>query len=114
MNDFLPLFEQYKDIKEVGDLIDEIKKLRLHYNAQQYDAMQQHIQSLTAKYLVETITWNSTHQTMPTTAQQSYLNADSFLRMKGLSVLIKKGIKAVEHLTNEETALINSTIKPQE
>lgn len=114
MNDCLTTLEQYKDIKEITDLINEIKKLRLYYSTQQYDAMYQHIQSLTAKYLFETITWNSTHQTMPTTAQQSYLNAESFLRIKGLSVLIKKGIKAVEHLTNEETALINSTIKPQE
>ena len=110
MNDFLPLFEQYKDIKEVGELIDEIKKLRLYYSTQQYDAMYQHIQSLTAKYLVETITWNSTHQTMPTTAQQSYLNAESFLRMKGLSVLIKKGVKLQEQLSSNDIAFIESAI----
>lgn len=112
MNDCLTTLEQYKDIKEITDLINEIKKLCLYYSTQQYDAMYQHIQSLTTKYLVETITWNSTHQTMPTTAQQSYLNAESFLRMKGLSVLIKKGVKLQEQLSPDEIAFIESAIKP--
>lgn len=114
MNDYLTTFEQYKDIKEIADLIDEVKKLREYYYTQQYDAMQQHIHSLMAKYLLETVAWNSVYQAMPTTIQQSYINAEEFLRLKGISVLIEKGIKAVEHLTNEEKAFIESTIKTQE
>ena len=69
MDDYLTTLEQYKDVKEIADLIDEVKKLRLYYSTQQYDAMQLHIQSLTTKYLIETLVWNTTHQTMPTTAQ---------------------------------------------
>ena len=61
-----------------------------------FNAMQHHIQSLTAKYLLETISWNSTHQTMPITVQQSYFNAETFLRQKGISVLLQKGIKTQE------------------
>ena len=112
MNDYLTTFEQYKDIKEIADLIDEVKKLRLYYGTQQYDAMYQHIRSLMAKYLLETLAWNSTHQIMPMTAQQSYLNAETFLRLKGISVLLQKGIKTQEQLSADEAAFIESAIKP--
>ena len=114
MNDFLTTFEQYRDVKEIADLIDEVKKLRLYYSTQQYDAMYQLIQSLTVKYLIETLAWNSTHQTMPTTAQQSYINAEMFLQLKGISVLLQKGIKTQEQLLTDEATFIKSTIKPQE
>lgn len=95
-------------------MIDEVKKLRLYYRTQQYDAMYQLIQSLTVKYLIETLAWNSTHQTMPTTAQQSYINAEMFLQLKGISVLLQKGIKTQEQLLTDEATFIKSTIKPQE
>lgn len=114
MNDYLNTFEQYKDIKEIADLIDEVKKLREYYRTQQYDKMQQHINELMQKYLVETLTWNATHPSMPTTVQQAYLNAESFLRLKGISILLQKGIKTQEQLSTEEAAFIESTIKPQE
>ena len=92
MNDFMSIFESYKDIKEIADLVDEIKELRRYNGAQQYDKMQEHIQMLTHKYLMETISWNSINQAMPTTVQQAYINAESFLRLKGFSVLINNGI----------------------
>ena len=62
MHDYLTTFEQFKSTKEIADLIDDVKKLRLYYSTQQYDKMQRHIRSLTAKYMLETIAWNSTHQ----------------------------------------------------
>lgn len=114
MNDYLTTFEQYKDVKEIADLIDEVKKLREFYRTQQYDRMQQHINELTGKYLVETLTWNASHPSMPTTVQQAYLNAEAFLRLKGISVLLQKGIKTQDQLSAEEAAFIESTIKPIE
>lgn len=114
MNDYLDLLEQYKDFKEISDLVDEVKKLREYYHTQQYDRMQQHINELTGKYLIETLTWNASHPSMPTTVQQAYLNAENFLRLKGISVLLQKGIKTQEQLSTEEAAFIKSTIKPQE
>lgn len=114
MNDYLGFLEQYKDFKEISDLVDEIKKLREYYYTQQYDEMQQHINKLTGKYLIETLTWNATHPSMPTTVQQAYLNAETFLRLKGFSLLLEKGIKLQEQLTSEELAFIESTIKPIE
>lgn len=114
MNDYLVFLERYKDFKEISDLVDEIKKLREYYYTQQYDKMQQHINKLTGKYLIETFTWNATHPSMPTTVQQAYLNAENFLRLKGISVLLQKGIKTQEQLSAEEAAFIESNIKLQE
>ena len=112
MSDYLDIFERYKDFKEISDLVDEIKKLREYYYTQQYDKMQQHINKLTGKYLIETLTWNATHPSMPTTVQQVFLNAENFLRLKGFSLLFEKGIKVQEQLTSEELDFIQSTINP--
>ena len=112
MSDYLDIFERYKDFKEISDLVDEIKKLREYYYTQQYDKMQQHINKLTGKYLIETLTWNATHPSMPTTVQQAFLNAENFLRLKGFSLLFEKGINLKEHLTSEELAFIESKIRP--
>lgn len=112
MIDYLITFEKYKGIKEIADLIDEVKKLRCYYGTQQYDTMYQYIRFLTTKYLIETLAWNSTHKTMPTTVQQSYLNAETFLRLKGISILLQNGIKTQEQLSSDEVAFIESTIKP--
>lgn len=114
MNDYLNTFEQYKDIKEIADLIDDVKKLREYYHTQQYDRMQQHINELTGKYLIETLTWNASHPSMPTTVQQAYLNAENFLRLKGFSLLLEKGVKLQDQLTSEELVFIESTIRPME
>ena len=114
MDDYLNFLEQYKDFKEISDLVDEVKKLREYYRTQQYDRMQQHINELTGKYLIETLTWNATHPSMPTTVQQAYLNAEKFLRLKGISMLLQKGIKTQDQLSAEEAAFIESTIKPIE
>ena len=111
--DYLDALERYKDIKEIADLCDDVKKLREYYYGRQYDRMQQHIRSLMAKYLLETFAWNTTHQTMPMTAQQSYNNAEAFLRLKGLAILLQKGIETQEQLSADEIAFIESIIKPR-
>lgn len=112
MNDYLDFLEQYKDFKEISDLIDEVNKLREYNRTQQYVRMRQYINELTNKYFIETLTWNGTHPSMPTTAQQAYLNAESFLRLKGFSLLIEKGVKLQDRLTSEELSFIQSTIRP--
>lgn len=112
MNDYLNSLEPYKNIKEISDLIDEIHKLREYYYTQQHEKMQQHINNLMIKYLAETITWNACNPAMPTTGQQAYMNAETFLRAKGYSLLLKNGMKLQKQITNEELAFIESTFKP--
>ena len=111
MNDYLDFFEHYKDFKEIADLINEVNQLREWYYTRQYDRMQQHINELAGKYLIETLAWNTSYPSMPTTVQQSYINAESFLRLKDFSLLLKNGVNLQERLSAEEMAFIESTIK---
>ena len=114
MNDYLNSLEPYKDNKEISDLIDEVKKLREYYYTQQYDKMQEHINKMMLKYLAETITWNAIHPIRPITYQEAYINAEVFLRAKGIRILLDKGLKRRDQLTSEELALIESSISPTE
>ena len=113
MNDYLTIFEQYQDIKGIADLIDDVKKLREYYSTQQYDKMHQHIDNLMCKYVVETVVWNSTHNLMPVTVEQSYINAESFLWFKGFSILLKKGINIQEQLSSEEIVVLEKWFNPE-
>ncbi len=114
MSDYMNSLEPYKGIKEISDLIDEVKKLREYYHTRQYDKMQEHINKLTGKYFVETFTWNTSHRTMPITPQQAYVNAESFLRAKGFSLLLKNGVKLQEQLTFEDLDFIKAITSPTE
>ena len=114
MNDYLELFEKFKDEKDIVDLIDEVKKLRFYYSTQQYDSMLQHINDLTKKYARETLVWNSVNKVQPITYDQSYQNAEVFLRSKGLIMLIKKGYDLSQHLKQEEINYIQQLIKSME
>ena len=114
MNDYLDFLEKYKDFKEISDIVDEVRKLRVYYHTQQYDKMHQHINKLTSKYLAETYAWNTTFSSMPATVEQAYKNAEDFLRVKGISVLLSKGIKLQGQLSAEEVSFIESTFKPIE
>ena len=71
MNEYLNFLEKYKDFKEISDIVDEVRKLRVYYHTQQYDKMQQHINKLTSKYLAETYAWNTTFSSMPATVETS-------------------------------------------
>lgn len=91
MNDYLEIFHQYKEHKDIVDLIHDIQKLRYYYSTQQFDLMHQHISNLTAKYSFETTLWNAVNTTLPNSYQEAYLNAENFLKVKGFAMLIKKG-----------------------
>lgn len=114
MNDYLELFEKFKNEKDIVDLIDDVKKLRFYYSTQQYDSMLQHIKELTRKYALETFAWNSVNKVQPITYDQSYHNAEVFLRSKGLIMLIKKGYDLSQHLKQEEINYIQQLIKSME
>ena len=93
MMDYLEELERYKDIKEIADLCDDVKKLRQYYYNGQYDKMQQHIQSLMLKYPAETLAWNSTHPVPCQTPEQSYRSAEAFLQTRYQALLPEKGLK---------------------
>ena len=110
MNDYLTIFDKFKDVKEIDDFIKDVKKLRDYYNLQQYQQMQMHINSLICKYFVETIAWNLVNRDMPTTYEQAYINAEQFLQVQGAQILVKNCLNYKQYLTDEEICFIESMI----
>ena len=114
MTDYLKIYEKFKDVKEVKDYINDVILLRQYYASQRFDKMQEHIQKLMGKYIVETIAWNSANPDMPQTYAQSYINAENFLQMQGAKIIAEKVKDYAQCLNEGEKAFIESMIKPME
>ena len=114
MNDYLEILNNYKDVKDVFDLVDDVQKLRFYYSTQQYQAMMQHIRDLVAKYPIDAGVWNLFHPNMPKTYEEAYASAEIFLRGKGFAMLLKKGYDLSKHLKQEEINTIQQRFKPME
>ena len=114
MTDYLKIYEQFKDVKEVRDYIDDVIHLRHYYATQQFYKMQEHIQKLMGKYIFETIAWNSANPDMPQTYAQSYINAENFLQVQGAKIIVEKVKDYAQRLTEDEKTFIESLVKPME
>ena len=80
MLDWLSSLYEYRNIKEIADLIHDVEKLRSLYHNQRYDEISMHISVLTLKYQKEAIAWNAVNHNMPTNADESFRNAEAFLK----------------------------------
>ena len=114
MEDYLKIYEKFKDVKEVKDYIDNVVLLRHYYATQQFAQMQDHIRKLTFKYPVDAIAWNTVNRVMPNTYEQAYINAENFLKVQGAIIIAKTVNHYVQHLTEDEAVFIESMIKPIE
>ena len=111
MTDYLKTYEKFKDVKEVKDYIDDVILLRQYYVSQRYDRMQEHIQKLMNKYFVETAVWNSVNHYQPTTAEQSYINAENFLQMQGAKIITKTVKNYAQRLSKDEVSNVEALAK---
>lgn len=108
--DYLKIYEKFKDVKEVKDYIDDVILLRHYYATQQYSQMQDHICKLMDKYLVETVVWNTVNTAKPTTVEQSYINAENFLRTQGAIIIAKTEKNYAQRLSEDEAEFIETLI----
>ena len=113
MNDYLEVFEKFKDVKEIFDLCDDVQKLRGYFHAGQFQKMQEHIRSLMIKYSLETLVWNAVNTQPPLTYEQAYINAEAFLRGQGAKIITKKIFGYQSRLTPDEISFIEA-VKPME
>ncbi len=111
MTDYLKTYEKFKDVKEVKDYIDDVILLRQYYVSQRYDKMQEHIQKLMNKYFVETAVWNLVNHYQPTTAEQSYINAENFLQMQGAKIITKTVKNYAQRLSKDEVSNVEALAK---
>lgn len=89
MSDYLKEFEKFKNIKEMGELIEEIVELRKLYISYKFLKMYQHIINLMNKYALETKLWNTINTVQPQSYDQLYVNTEAFLRAKGEEIISK-------------------------
>lgn len=82
MNDYLEEYKKYKNIKEIGDLISDIEKLRYFYTYHNYQEMMNHINELTKKYMLEAAVWNFVNRVPASNYDEMYQNAEDFLKLK--------------------------------
>ena len=110
MNDYLEVFEKFKDVKEIFDLCDDVQKLREYYRTGQLQMMQEHIRLLMLKYLAETVAWNIRNPQQPTTYEQAYINAENFLCRQGAKLVVEKISGYKSRLSLDEISFIESMI----
>ena len=110
MNNYLDIYEKFKDIKEIADYIDDVKKLRQYYITEQFQNLLNHIQDIKVKYAVEAFVWNSSHNIPPMSYKQHYINAENFLCAQGAKLIIEKVHDFKQKLSLEEIAFIESII----
>ena len=114
MNDYLEVFEKFKDVNDIHDYIDEVQKLREYFRTGQRQKMQDHIGTLMVKYLAETIAWNAVHTKGPTSFEQSFFNAECFMQKQGAKLVVEKASDYKSRLSPDEISFIESMIKPME
>ena len=73
--DILVTLEKFNDIREITELIEEVKTLRKYFYSNEYDKMQEHIHKLMIKYFEESICWNKVNIEQPKTFEQAFINA---------------------------------------
>ena len=98
MNDYLEVFEKFKDVKEIFDFCDDVQKLREYYRTGQFQKMQEH----------------TVNTQPPLTYEQAYINAEAFLRGQGAKLVVEKISGYKSRLSPDEISFIESMIKPME
>lgn len=114
MKDYLEIYEKFKDVKDIQDYINDVQKLREYFYAGEEQKMKEHIKHLMKKYLIETIAWNVCNPYLPTSFEQSFINAENFLRVQGAKIITEKIFGYQNRLTSDEISFIESMIKPME
>ena len=93
MSDYLDKLEPFRYVKEMSNIIDDVKKLRAYYNSHSFTEMEKHISKIYFSYINEAVIWNKIFTCPPQTYEQAYQSAEEFLRTKAFAVLLEIGIK---------------------
>ena len=96
---FLLTLEKFNDIREIKDLIEDLKTLNKYFYSKEYDKMQEHIQKIMIKYYVETLCWNKVN------IEQAFINAEKFLFKQGLDIISKNVFDYKNRLSADEIKL---------
>lgn len=86
----LEYLKQFREIKEISDIINEIEKLdRLVYQ-DKWDKVVQHLQDISQNHKIEKAVYNSVNPSPPQSMQQSAANCRQFLLVLGAEKIAKE------------------------
>lgn len=94
-NDVFEKANEAKDISEIRSEIDKVKNLLKSGDLQE---LQNYLQELQNKYIVETAAYNMVHSIPPRSLEENALNCIDFLN----TLLIKKSAEELEDNQNKE------------
>lgn len=86
----LEYLKQFREIKDVTNIIGEIEKLDCLAYRNDWDAIGQHLQDISENHKVEKAVYNSVNQVMPQSIQQSAANCRQFLLLLGAEKITKE------------------------
>ena len=102
---FLLTLEKFNDIREIKDLIEDLKTLNKYFYSKEYDKMQEHILKIMIKYYEESICWNTVNTEQPKTFAQAFINAEKFLFKQRLDIISKNVFDYKNRLSADEIKL---------
>lgn len=79
----LEYLKQFRTIKDVADIVDEIEKLDCLVSQCDWNEVGRHLQDVSQKHIVEKAVYNAVNQTPPQSIQQSAANCRQFLLSLG-------------------------------
>lgn len=82
--------KQFREIKDVADIIHEIEKIDCLAYQNDWNAVGQHLQDVSKNHIVEKAIYNSVNQIPPQSIQQSAANCRQFLLSLGAEKITKE------------------------
>lgn len=110
-DNYQKLFEIFKDVHDIGDILQDLNRLDYLYTNQSYHEMKKHILKISQKHKIEAKIWNRINTKKSSVMCDIYLSARHFLCVIGCKELINCGIDIKDYLTTKEVDFIESKVK---
>ena len=89
MSDF-EYIKQFHEIKDIADIVQEIEKLDFLVSRNDWNAVDQHLQDISQKHIVEKTVYDVINQIPPPSIQQSAANSRRFMLAIGTAKIKKE------------------------
>lgn len=86
----LEYIKQFHEIKDITDIVQEIEKLNFLVSRNDWNAVDQHLQDISQKHIVEKAVYDAINQIPPPSIQQSAANCRQFLLAIGTAKITKE------------------------
>lgn len=91
-------FDKVNKVNDIFEISSEIDKIKYLLRSSDLQELQNYLQELQSKYIVETAAYNMVHSIPPRSLEENALNCIDFLN----TLLIKKSAEELEDNQNKE------------